>query len=129
MIDNMQTYQWHIICIFLIHHRSFMKICSLCIYKFPLTYYIYVESFRIFYRQLQFCLSSDETDPGEEEEGGGDSVDGGLGLRSRLKTKAYKMTIYWVSFLDQQQRVVLFTQDPRVAEAARMVRFKIINKD
>nr|XP_034335213.1 vacuolar protein sorting-associated protein 13A isoform X3 [Crassostrea gigas] len=62
----------------------------------------------------------DETDPGEEDEGGGDSVDGGLGLRSKLKTKAYKMTIYWVSFLDQQQRVVLFTQDPRVAEAARM---------
>lgn len=67
---------------------------------------------------------TDETDPGEEEDGGGDSVDGGLGLRSKLKTKAYKMTIYWVSFLDQQQRVVLFTQDPRVAEAARMVSFK-----
>lgn len=67
---------------------------------------------------------TDETDPGEEDEGGGDNVDGGLGLRSRLKTKAYKMTIYWVSFLDQQQRVVLFTQDPRVAEAARMVSFK-----
>ncbi|XP_061177627.1 intermembrane lipid transfer protein VPS13A-like [Saccostrea echinata] len=61
----------------------------------------------------------DETDPGEEEEEGGDSVDG-VDLRSRLKTKAYKMTIYWVSFLDRQQRVVLFTQDPRVAEAARM---------
>ncbi|XP_056015608.1 intermembrane lipid transfer protein VPS13A-like isoform X3 [Ostrea edulis] len=62
----------------------------------------------------------DETDPGEEEEEGGDSVDG-VDLRSRLKTKAYKMTIYWVSFLDRQQRVVLFTQDPRVAEAARMM--------
>nr|XP_022286655.1 vacuolar protein sorting-associated protein 13A-like isoform X3 [Crassostrea virginica] len=61
----------------------------------------------------------DETDPGEDEEGGGDSVDG-VGFKSRLKTKAYKMTIYWVSFLDQQQRVVLFTQDPRVAEIARL---------
>lgn len=76
-----------------------------------------ISSYNIFYL-------TDETDPGEEDEGGGDSVDGGLGLRSRLKTKAYKMTIYWVSFLDQQQRVVLFTQDPRVAEAARMVSFK-----
>lgn len=64
---------------------------------------------------------TDETDPGEDEEGGGDSVDG-VGFKSRLKTKAYKMTIYWVSFLDQQQRVVLFTQDPRVAEIARLVR-------
>lgn len=81
-----------------------------------------ISSYNIFYL-------TDETDPGEEDEGGGDSVDGGLGLRSRLKTKAYKMTIYWVSFLDQQQRVVLFTQDPRVAEAARMVSFKSRIKD
>lgn len=82
----------------------------------------FASSERIFNQQLQYFYFTDETDPGEE--GDGDSVDGGLGFRSKLKTKAYKMTIYWVSFLDQQQRVVLFTQDPRVAEAARMVSFK-----
>jgi hypothetical protein len=41
--------------------------------------------------------------------------------QAKLKTKSYKMTIYWVSFLDGQQRVVLFTCDKTIAEAARLV--------
>ncbi|XP_033739881.1 vacuolar protein sorting-associated protein 13C-like [Pecten maximus] len=38
-----------------------------------------------------------------------------------LKTNSYKMKIFWISFLDGQQRVVLFTRDSRVADAARMM--------
>lgn len=41
--------------------------------------------------------------------------------QAKMKTKSYKMTIYWVSFLDGQQRVVLFTCDKQIAEAARLV--------
>lgn len=42
---------------------------------------------------------------------------------TQLKTNSYKMKIFWVSFLDGQQRVVIFTRDSRVADAARMVGF------
>lgn len=52
-----------------------------------------ISSYNIFY-------FIDEIDFGEEEEGGGDSVDGGLGFRFKLKIKVYKMIIYWVFFLD-----------------------------
>ncbi|CAG2212442.1 VPS13A_C [Mytilus edulis] len=41
--------------------------------------------------------------------------------QAKMKTKSYKMTIYWVSFLDGQQRVVLFTCDKQIAEAARLM--------
>lgn len=52
-----------------------------------------ISSYNIFY-------FIDEIDFGEEDEGGGDSVDGGLGFRFKLKIKVYKMIIYWVFFFD-----------------------------
>ncbi|KAK3591108.1 hypothetical protein CHS0354_035920 [Potamilus streckersoni] len=35
------------------------------------------------------------------------------------KTRSDKVVIYWVSYLDHQQRVLLFTQDERIANVAR----------
>lgn len=49
------------------------------------------------------------------------------GLMGRLdesligKTRSDKLVIYWVSYLDHQQRVLLFTQDERIAKGARKV--------
>ena len=37
------------------------------------------------------------------------------------KTRSDKLIIFWVSYLDNQQRVLLFTQDERVAKGARKV--------
>ncbi|KAK3096835.1 hypothetical protein FSP39_003796 [Pinctada imbricata] len=53
----------------------------------------------------------------EDDSDVGDTVDGS----TSLKTKSVKMTIYWVSFLDGQQRVIIFTTDERVARATRMM--------
>ena len=53
-----------------------------------------------------------------------DETDGLLGkLDESLigKTRSDKLVIYWVSYLDHQQRVLLFTQDERVAKGARKV--------
>ena len=36
-------------------------------------------------------------------------------------TRTDKVTVYWVSYLDRWQRVLLFTQDERVAKKARKV--------
>lgn len=40
---------------------------------------------------------------------------------TKLKTKSYGMTIYWVSLLKENQRVVIFTDNQNVAKATRMV--------
>ena len=53
-----------------------------------------------------------------------DETDGLLGrLDESLigKTRSDKLVIYWVSYLDHQQRVLLFTQDERIAKGARKV--------
>ena len=36
-------------------------------------------------------------------------------------TRMDKVTVYWVSYLDRLQRVLLFTQDERVAKKVRKV--------
>ena len=36
-----------------------------------------------------------------------------------------KVTVYWVSFLDGLQRVLLFTQDERVANRAKQVKYNV----
>ena len=41
------------------------------------------------------------------------------------KTRSDKLVIFWVSYLDHQQRVLLFTQDERVAKGARKVMFTL----
>jgi hypothetical protein len=40
------------------------------------------------------------------------------------KTRSDKLVIFWVSYLDHQQRVLLFTQDERVAKGARKVMYR-----
>lgn len=65
-----------------------------------------------------FCVVTDDSDVL-------DSIDSPR-HQVKLKTKSYKMTIYWVSFLDGQQRVVLFTCDKAIAETARLVIIYII---
>ena len=55
-----------------------------------------------------------------------DETDGLMGkLDESLigKTRSDKLVIYWVSYLDHQQRVILFTQDERIAKGARRVGF------
>lgn len=53
-----------------------------------------------------------------------DEVDGLIGKMDESllgKTRSDKVVIFWVSYLDHQQRVLLFTQDERVAKGARRV--------
>ena len=53
-----------------------------------------------------------------------DETDGLMGkLDESLigKTRSDKLVIHWVSYLDHQQRVLLFTQDERIAKGARKV--------
>ncbi|XP_052807431.1 intermembrane lipid transfer protein VPS13A-like isoform X2 [Mya arenaria] len=60
------------------------------------------------------------TDSSPEDES--DETDGLVGsLDTSLigKTRSDKLVIYWVSYLDNKQRVLLFTQDERVAKGAR----------
>ena len=54
----------------------------------------------------------------------GDEIDGLLphGVKGLMgKTRVDKMIVYWVSFLDGLQRVLLFTQDERIASSIRKV--------
>ncbi|XP_025099873.1 vacuolar protein sorting-associated protein 13A-like isoform X2 [Pomacea canaliculata] len=58
------------------------------------------------------------------EDDSGDEIDGLLsGADKSLigRTRSDKMVIYWVSFLDGLQRVLLLTQDERIASAVRRV--------
>jgi len=53
-----------------------------------------------------------------------DETDGFVGKISDSligKTRSDKLVIFWVSYLDNLQRVLLFTQDERVAKGARKV--------
>ncbi|WAR06888.1 VP13A-like protein [Mya arenaria] len=62
------------------------------------------------------------TDSSPEDES--DETDGLVGsLDTSLigKTRSDKLVIYWVSYLDNKQRVLLFTQDERVAKGARQM--------
>ncbi|XP_052241928.1 intermembrane lipid transfer protein VPS13A-like isoform X2 [Dreissena polymorpha] len=43
------------------------------------------------------------------------------------KTRSDKLIIFWVSYLDNQQRVLLFTQDERVAKGARKAHVQSID--
>ncbi|XP_076444664.1 LOW QUALITY PROTEIN: intermembrane lipid transfer protein VPS13A-like [Babylonia areolata] len=66
---------------------------------------------------------SGESSGGEDESG--DEIDGLLPNKSDKtlmgQTRFDKMVIYWISFLDGLQRVLLFTQDERIASAVRRV--------
>ncbi|KAL8570903.1 hypothetical protein ACOMHN_023576 [Nucella lapillus] len=72
---------------------------------------------------------SDTTDGAGESSGGkvyesGDETDGLITRSDKSlvgRTRFDKMVIYWVSFLDGLQRVLLFTQDERIASAVRKV--------
>ncbi|KAL4233205.1 hypothetical protein ACF0H5_007889 [Mactra antiquata] len=61
-----------------------------------------------------------QTDSSPEDDS--DEVDGLIGKTDVSlvgKTRSDKLVIFWVSYLDHQQRVLLFTQDERVAKGAR----------
>lgn len=60
-----------------------------------------------------------ETDDSSSPEDESDEVDGLLDQSLLSRTRVDKMVIFWVSYLDGMQRVLLFTQDERVAKAVR----------
>nr|KAG5703288.1 hypothetical protein BaRGS_025530 [Batillaria attramentaria] len=84
---------------------------------------------RLRVQSLKTSTSFDLTDaPDSPESSGedesGDEVDGLLSRPDKAlvgKTRFDKMIIYWVSFLDGLQRVLLFAQDERIASAIRRV--------
>ena len=41
------------------------------------------------------------------------------------RTRTDKVIVYWVSYLDGLQRVLLFTQDERIAKTAKKVSFSL----
>ncbi|GFR60474.1 vacuolar protein sorting-associated protein 13C [Elysia marginata] len=67
-----------------------------------------------------------ETDDSSSPEDESDEVDGLLDQSLLSRTRVDKMVIFWVSYLDSMQRVLLFTQDERVAKAVRKVRSKCV---
>ncbi|KAL5009894.1 hypothetical protein ScPMuIL_012199, partial [Solemya velum] len=63
---------------------------------------------------------ANDTDSSPEDES--DEVDAvviGINESFAARTRTDKMVIYWLSYLDGQQRVLLFTQDERIAKAAQ----------
>lgn len=61
--------------------------------------------------------SSSEDDDSEESDEG---ERGGL----PKKTRKDKVVVHWVSYVEREQRVLLFTQDDRVARQVRKVSLK-----
>lgn len=61
-------------------------------------------------------MFTDNTDTDADDE-----VD--LGNIFARRTRTDKVTVYWVSYLDGLQRMLMFTQDERVAKEARKVNF------
>ncbi|KAG8227036.1 hypothetical protein J437_LFUL013823 [Ladona fulva] len=63
----------------------------------------------------EFPLGIESSSSGDDSDSGEDSS------RPQLlkKTRKDKVTVYWVSYLDDHQRVLLFTQDERIALQAR----------
>ena len=46
-----------------------------------------------------------------------------------LSTRTDKVCVHWVSFLDGLQRVLLFTQDDRIAARVKKVQYRISLED
>ncbi|XP_053396044.1 intermembrane lipid transfer protein VPS13A-like isoform X3 [Mercenaria mercenaria] len=69
---------------------------------------------------LDYVDAPDQSDSSPEDDT--DETDGLMGKIDESligKTRSDKLVIFWVSYLDHQQRVLLFTQDERVAKGAR----------
>ncbi|XP_048240040.1 vacuolar protein sorting-associated protein 13A-like isoform X2 [Haliotis rufescens] len=65
------------------------------------------------------AIDSMESSPDDEESDEMDGLLPHLTKKLNARTRTDKMVIYWVSYLDRLQRVLLFTQDERVANAVR----------